>query len=164
MSTNYYRIPKTSETIQRFQRLGTELQGLDLVSPADTLNLFRTIQDPDDEWTHMSPWDQFVDGLCVHLGKRSSGWKFLWNWNSRKHYKDKESLLKYIRSGRIVDEYGALQNTEEFIEMALSWCVPNGWDIARYNKENPRTKPSWYEGTHEEYIDGLRVSTSVDFS
>lgn len=163
MGTNYYRIPKTSETIERFQKLHVAIQDLDLVSPSDTLNEFRNIQDPDDEWSMMNPWDRFVNGLKVHLGKRSSGWKFLWNWNSRKYYANKEELLKYIRSGRVVNEYGELQDTEEFIQMALDWGKENGYDLETYQKNHPEHRRHWYTEKHEEYIDGLRVSTSTDF-
>lgn len=164
MGTNYYRIPKTSETIERFQKLHVAISDLDPVSPSDTLNEFRVHDDPNDEWSKMSPWDIFVNGMKVHLGKRSAGWKFLWNWNSHKYYRTKDELLAYIRKGRIVDEYGQLMDTEDFIIMSLEWGQPDGWDLERYEKENPTHRRSWYSEKHEEYIDGLRVSTSTDFS
>jgi len=50
------------------------------------------------------------------LGKRSSGWKFLWNWNDSKYYKTKEELFEFIRSGRVVNEYGDQMDQEEFIQ------------------------------------------------
>jgi hypothetical protein len=58
---------------------------------------FRYIDNPNDEWSSLSPWDEFIDGTNVHLGKRSSGWKFCWNFHKEKYYKDKESLLNFIR-------------------------------------------------------------------
>jgi len=164
MGTNYYRIPKTSETIERFQKLHASIAQLDPVSPIDSLNEFRVIKDPKDKRSTMSPWEVFVSGMSVHLGKRSAGWKFLWNWNSGKYYKTREQLLAYIRKGRIVDEYGQLLDTEEFIEMALNWNLSDGWDADAYLKEHPEHRSPWYSEKSEEYIDELRVSTSTDFS
>jgi hypothetical protein len=52
---------------------------------------------------------------------------------------------------------------EEFIQMALSWGQEDGWDIETYHKEHPEHK-FWGHRKHEEYLDGLRVSTSTEFS
>ena len=116
----------------------------------------------EDSWECENVWDKFVDGTKVHLGKRSSGWKFLWNFNNDKYYKDKESLLEFIRSGRIVNEYSEELNVEEFIEMSLSWGEDDGWDLETYYKENPTHRSPY--GKPERYVDGLRISDSVDFS
>jgi hypothetical protein len=116
----------------------------------------------EDSWECENVWDKFVDGTKVHLGKRSSGWKFLWNFNNDKYYKDKESLLEFIRSGRIVNEYSEELNVEEFIEMSLSWGEDDGWDLETYYEENPTHRSPY--GKPERYVDGLRISDSVDFS
>jgi hypothetical protein len=73
------------------------------------------------------------------------GWKFCWNFHKEKYYKDKESLLNFIRSGRVMDEYGEEMNVEEFITMALEWGQPNGL-------------------VADKEVDGLRVSSSTEFS
>ena len=117
------------------------------------------------EWQSISPWEEFLEGTNIHLGKRSAGWKFLWNWNDSKYYKNKEELFEFIRSGRVVDEYGKLMDQEEFIQMALSWGQEDGWDIETYYKEHPDHRMSFFSNEkHEEYIDGLRVSPSTEFS
>lgn len=116
----------------------------------------------EDSWECENVWDKFVDGTKVHLGKRSSGWKFLWNFNNDKYYKDKESLLEFIRSGRIVNEYSEELDVEEFIEMSLSWGEDDGWDLETYYEENPTHRSPY--GKPERYVDGLRISDSVDFS
>jgi hypothetical protein len=113
----------------------------------------------------MTPWDEFVDDLSVHLGKRSSGWKFLWNFHDNAHYTNKEELLDYVRTGRIVDEYGMEIDPEEFLKMALEWGQPDG---AVFNEEYEKKKPNIGRFFHgpEHYdldIDGLRVSKSTDF-
>jgi hypothetical protein len=53
---------------------------------------------------------------------------------------------------------------EEFIQMALQWGQENGWDIETYHKENPDRGDFILNRKHEEYLDGLRVSTSTEFS
>jgi hypothetical protein len=104
-------------------------------------------------------------GGVVHLGKRSRGWKFLWNPNvfvirhghsemSNGTYKwieepstpiytyplTKQGLHDFIfrEDVLIYDEYNELQDKEEFWQMALSWGYDNdneGWDAAGYEKE-----------------------------
>lgn len=163
MGTNYYRIPTAEEMEQRRIRLQVRIIGLKITPDLIESN-FAYIEDPSDQWTKLSPWDEFIDGTKIHLGKRSSGWKFLWNWNHRKYYKKKEDLLAFISSGRVVDEYGMEQSQDEFVEMALLWGQEDGWDIESYHRDNPDSRRIWPNEKHEEYIDGLRVSTSTEFS
>lgn len=145
-------------------------------------------------------------GGNVHLGKRSGGWKFLWNPNvyvTREIYKDEDRgeyrLGKYIpkflypltRAGikefiqrddvEICDEYGKIQNKDEFFNMAINWCY-NGWDSKKYYEEYPddnngyvckndltkyldQESINYISNSHSDfYMDGLRFSTSTDFS
>ena len=161
MGTNYYRVPQGHEMIKREQKFRIRINEMDSVNAGQIGRGFRSISVG--EWDYMSPWDEFLDGTNIHLGKRSIGWKFLWNWNDSKYYKTKEELFKFIKSGRVVDEYGELMDQEEFIQMALSWGQEDGWDIETYHKENPE-RNVWGHCKHEEYLDGLRVSTSTEFS
>ena len=160
MGTNYTRVPKTSDIIIKIQKLNIRLDEMDFASPSSAADDFRFIEDG---WERLSPWDEFIDGVNVHLGKRSGGWKFLWNWNNGDYYKTKEELLSFIRKGRVVNEYGELQDTEEFIQMALDWGKESGYDLESYYKDYPESN-IFPDSKHEEYIDGLRVSTSTDFS
>ena len=100
----------------------------------------------------------------VHLGKLSSGWKFLWDPNvyvvrnghmedvngSRMYVPDpdtplylypltKQGLHDFIFREDILiyDEYEELQDKEEFWQMAFSYGQ-EGWDAAGYEKEYPR--------------------------
>lgn len=160
MGTNYYRVPKGHEMIRREQRLRIRLDSMDTINPSEIQSGFRSISVGD--WDSISPWEEFVQGTKIHLGKRSSGWKFLWNWNDSKYYKNKEELFAFIRSGRVVNEYGEVMDQEEFIQMALSWGQESGWDIDSYYKENPDTSSVLFR-KREDYLDGLRVSTSTEF-
>lgn len=148
--------------IKREQKMRMRLDAMDVINPGDISRGFRSIEVGD--WDSISLWDEFLEGTNIHLGKRSSGWKFIWNWNDGKYYKTKEELFKFIRDGRIVDEYGEQIDVEEFITMALDWGKEDGWDIETYYKENPERDISIRQGVYEQYIDGLRVSTSTDFS
>lgn len=162
MGTNFYRVPKGNEMIKREQKLRLRIDAMDTINPGVISRGFRSIEVG--EWDSISPWDEFLEGTNIHLGKRSGGWKFIWNWNDGKYYKTKEELFKFIRDGRVVDEYGTQMDVEEFITMALDWGKDDGWDSETYYKENPRYRTLWSSEKHEQYIDGLRVSTSKDFS
>lgn len=113
----------------------------------------------------VSPWDEFLNDMTIHLGKRSSGWKFIWNFHKNKYYQDKKTLFDFIRSGRVVDEYGDLIDNEEFIKEALEWGEPDGYI---YNQEylnmHPSERPSFNTSEHfSKIIDGLVVSPNDEF-
>jgi hypothetical protein len=166
MSTNYYRIPKQKVVREKYLDLVEKINDIDIFSPEQIYNEFRIIEKGFERW---SPWDEFIDGLNIHIGKRSGGWKFLWNFQEGKFYTNKEELLKFIRSGRVVDEYGELQDTEEFIKMALEWGQPDGYVLDK-NYMDEQSKLAHYKPFtdmskyYDKEIDGLRVSSSVEFS
>ena len=165
MGTNFYRIPTHEEMITRKMELLGHINGLDL-SPHNIESGFKTIS-PRKEWEWFSPWEMFLEDTSIHLGKRSSGWKFCWNFHNNKYYDDKESLLEFIRAGRVVDEYGEEQDVEEFITMALEWGQPNGLVVNQeYRKsERMKGKGSFFDDPKydDKIIDGLRVSSATDF-
>jgi hypothetical protein len=165
MGTNYYRIPKVDEINSRYQKLTRRLQEMDMWNPSLIEDGYRFIENPEDEWSRLSPWDEFTEGTSVHLGKRSMGWKFCWNFNNNKYYSNKEELLDFIRKGRVVDEYGLPMKVEEFIEMSLSWGQPDGM-VADKEYFDKHERLSWFnsEDHYDKEIDGLRVSSSTEFS
>jgi len=163
MGTNYYRIPTHEEVEKRKALLIEEIKNLP-ISPSDIERRFS--EQLDDSWESFSPWDMFNLDMRIHLGKRSSGWRFCWNFNNNKFYSNKEELLAFIRSGRIVDEYGKEEPVEEFIEMALNWCLDGLVGNAQYHRTMQEKNPNhWYtESLVDKEIDGLRVSSSTSFS
>lgn len=165
MGTNYYRIPKVDEINSRHQKLHMRLQEMDRWNPSLIEGGYCFIDDPEDEWSKMSPWDELMDGMSIHLGKRSGGWKFCWNFHNGKYYNTKEELLNFIRKGRVVDEYGEQIDVEEFIEMALDWGQPDGM-VADKSYFDEHHRSSWFnnESHYDKEIDGLRVSSSTEFS
>lgn len=108
----------------------------------------------------------YIIGGVVHLGKRSSGWKFLWNPNvfviRNGHLEDNNGTRRYVsdpdtplytypltKKGLksfidredvlIYDEYGELQDKEAFWKMALEWGYEKdgeGWDAASYEEKH----------------------------
>ena len=166
MGTNYYRIPTVEEVNSRKERLTDELHKMDL-SPSSVESKFHF--PIVDSWERESPWDKFIDGISIHLGKRSGGWKFCWNFHKNKYYSNKEELLKFIRDGRVVDEYGEEWNVEKFITMALEWEQSDGLVInEQYRRDQISKGHGMFCLENEKYddliIDGLRVSESIDFS
>ena len=133
-------------------------------------------------------------GARIHLGKRSGGWKFLWNPNVIKVWDSdaceyaynyvypltREGITNFVMREDVVitDEYDEVQDPAEFLEMTFNWCK-DGLDGKEY-QTNPKYNASpcypdternnfWrslgYEPEYYDfYSDGLRFSTSVVFS
>jgi hypothetical protein len=165
MGTNYYRIPTAEEMESKKKRLIQEVMDLEL-SPS---NIERGFNIPkEDSWDSESVWSRFIEDTSIHLGKRSSGWKFCWNFHKNKYYSNKEELISFIRSGRVVDEYGEELEVNEFIFMALNWGEPDGLVVNEEYRKKERAKGHgsfWMDSERYDdlIIDGLRVSTATEF-
>ena len=160
MGTNYYRIPTQLEMEERKAKLIKDIADLDM-SPSNIESEFRQYGD---SWDMESAWDIFTKETSIHLGKRSGGWKFCWNFHNNKYYSNKEELIQFVLSGRVVNEYGDEIEPQEFLDMAFEWGQPDGL-IAdeKYIRENS----SWISNPQDyadKIIDGLRVSSSTEFS
>jgi hypothetical protein len=158
MSTNYYRIPTQDEMELKKKKLIKDILNLEM-TPSEIQMSFRVEKEGDLDYE--TPWDRFNDGIKIHLGKRSKGWKFLWNFNDNKYYTNKEELFNFIRSGRVVDGYGDEIYVGEFISMALNWEQPYGFDSVSSQKVNNTNR---YGTPHDKDIEGLRVASFTDFS
>lgn len=165
MGTNYYRLPK--DLIEIRQKLKDAIDNASDLQLTNSLSnrgssLFEDIVNYD--WK-----DEEGNNVLVHLGKRSGGWKFLWNFHRMKFYHDKETLLNFIREGRVFNEYGEEIDSEEFIDMALNWC-PDGHDSFNpapcYDFKTGELLPPQprFSFPHDTYIDGLRISTPQETS
>ena len=165
MGTNYYRVPTHEEMLKRQQTLIQQVTSMDM----SIENLEREMKyiSPTKDWEWFSPWEMFINGTNIHLGKRSSGWKFCWNFHKDKYYQDKETLFEFIRSGRVVNEYGEELEVNEFIVMALNWGEPDGLVVDQDYRKEQRSKGMGTFFDDPKYddriVDGLRVSSSDDF-
>ena len=147
MGTNFYAriIPKEEDK----QRL------IDAINN----NVYNVIEDLASE-LYGSRNEYSRRGNVIHLGKRSCGWKFLWNPNVIRYcdgYIDSETkefvpVWKYdhvyplTKQGitdfvmredvEIKDEYGEIQDPKEFLEMAFSWGQENGYTSKTYEESH----------------------------
>lgn len=164
MGTNFYmkRIP-TEDDIQMMSTLALEQK-------LDELQAFVT------ELNHE-----------IHIGKRSCGWKFLFNHQDGKYFdpRHQESLKAWLDDPhyKIVDEYGDKYTFEEFWQMVREWDANprNDWDDAAYRKyefdkgnrydmscssDVARKTYNMFGVTplyYDFWLDGLRYSTSTEF-
>lgn len=205
MGTNFYAriIPKQEDKQKLIEAINKDQ--FDVIT-----NLSRKIYSDSDSYD--------VNGI-IHLGKRSGGWKFLWNPNVRRHivgridetkeyHKDNikweyEYLYPLTKQGIsdflhrddvvIVSEYyndeDPIYNgdedkltADEFLEMAFNWGKEDGWDSNGYKKYQIEKGKRYYDYSNSErdemweslgykvnngcdfYSDGLRFSTSLEFS
>ena len=186
MGTNYYAriIPKEEDK----QKLKEAIDNNDY----NTIeSMVKQMYSSLDEYSHK--------GGEIHLGKASCGWKFLWNSNVHEYcngfydknnhfvpvYKSwklyeltKQSITDFIMRDdiEIYDEYGDLEDKQEFLEYALNkdgidnkeyytnpeyeagYCYPESEESLRRFK-NLGFTPEYGEF----YSDGLRFATSIDF-
>lgn len=158
-----------------------------------------------------------IKGGCVHLGKESGGWKFLWNpniflvRNGHSEWTDhgdgsrssrwipepntakyvypltKEGIKAFIdrEDIEIYDEYGEKQDKNSFFQEALEWMTWRGkeaLDSDSYYRETTERGLRGFSFRNDYtdfleslgyklsmdksdfYSDGLRFSTSTDFS
>ena len=60
----------------------------------------------------------------IHIGKRSSGWKFLWDVHGFKYFNPtKESIFDFLKSGTIIDEYRQEVSFDDFINNGLEDAI-----------------------------------------
>lgn len=93
----------------------------------------------------------------IHIGKRSSGWKFLFSLALRNHldidHDFKENLRKFLEIGYIEDEYGERYDFDTFWkEFVVDF--QDGIDSEEYNKREPN---QMYPG-HDTYHCGYRFT------
>ena len=91
MGTNYYRIPSVQEMDEKKSKLIEDIKNLD-ISPSSIVFNFKIVGET---FEQISYWDEFTENTSIHLGKRSGGWKFLWNFHDNKYYSNKEELFNW---------------------------------------------------------------------
>ena len=170
MGTNYYRIPTEEEIKNRQMKLAQRVKYLDL-SVANISNFFSDIEKNKNEWDKQNCWEEFTHELQIHIGKNSGGWKFLFNHNNWKYYENMEELKSFIKSGRLINEYGEEQDIDEFWKLIEAKQkdseMING---KQYYEEGVGKEDAWgnkmakEQNYYEEIHWGYRFSTSIEFS
>lgn len=96
----------------------------------------------------------------IHLGKRSYGWQFLWDYHDGKYFNSNlDSIKEFLSQDDIIiyDEYGNFYEVEQLFNDELANCL---YKDATHN--------DGMDGEYSEYYfkseDGLRFSKFEDFS
>lgn len=103
----------------------------------------------------------------IHIGKRSGGWKFHWDHNYFQYYKpSKESLIEWLKSGQIVDEYGDEFTFDQFWNEEIDHFLYEGYDMASFAKKYPHESHGWWdmEGRKRELLRRCPELKDVEFS
>lgn len=115
--------------------------------------------------------EELEKGHDIHLGKRSYGWQFLWDYHKGELYgASLKSIKKYIndKGGVIMNEYGEKFSTEEFFENEIGDCLykdEKHCDARQYHQNHPEEPLHYNIDQHEfQSKDGLRFSYDEDFS
>lgn len=94
----------------------------------------------------------------IHLGKRSYGWQFLWDYHNGKYYDENlESIKIFLEDKIIYDENDEVFSLDDFLNDELGGCL--------YNKDGKLDDGMNSEYSHEFFLsDGLRFAKFEDFS
>lgn len=155
MGTNYYlrRIP----TEEDYNKIVYYAIKKDIYDDYDRENLFSIIHDLNRH---------------IHLCKISSGWYPLFEHHNGLLFDlNRQSLVEYTKQFQIVDEYGEIISFEKFWDKIDSWYNIVGLkdnqksSRSQYTYCDLLTKHTGINPEHDDfYIDGIRFSTSTDFS
>ena len=107
----------------------------------------------------------------IHLGKRSYGWQFLWDYHGGKFFEDNlQSIQEYLKNsgGEIQDECGEKITVENFFNDELKSCLykdDTHDTLESYYAKYPERDRWGISPSREEFIskDGLRFSKNQDF-
>lgn len=113
------------------------------------------------------------DELCdeipqdIHIGKRSCGWKFLWNANRFEYFKPTiESLHEFLKSGDIYDEYGVKFTFEDFMNDEAGPSIDNGIDGIDWFNKHPEEYRYIRDSTNTEFFEknyNIDVNRACEF-
>ena len=149
MGTNFFCIEKISRR-QRSKIKSLLREYIEVIDKVDTACYFHKL--------HSKYNEMILDCIPekVHLGKRSWGCQFLWDYHKGRYFKaNLESIKKYLKDKIIFDEYDEVFSLDQFLNEEIADRLYNT-DGKLY--DGIETLPSDY------FIsDGLRFSKSEDF-
>lgn len=94
----------------------------------------------------------------IHLGKRSAGWQFNWEYHPEYYADNLESIMKFLSRDDIVivDEYNTKFSLDEFFNKEIGYCL--------YNDPEKYINGSQYEEneTGRRYVWSIKEWTSKD--
>lgn len=85
----------------------------------------------------------------IHIGKRSYGWRFLWDAHEFRYFEPNEdSIYEFLNSGIIKDEYGREFTYKEFMDGEVGDSLTEGFDLEKYYAEYDTER--WYHAPKNE--------------
>lgn len=102
MGTNIYARP-----IKQYESWNARKQ--ENITEAQNANLIGLVPLIEEYWNDRKPQP-------IHIGKRSAGWRFLFNHNDWKYYTTIEELKEFLKECEITTEYGTTESFEDFWE------------------------------------------------
>ena len=150
MGTNFFCVEKISRK-QRSKIKSLLREYIGLVDKVDTACDFHELH---------SKYNKMISDIIperVHLGKRSYGWQFLWDYHDGRYFKaNLESIKKFLKDKIIFDENKEVFSLDQFLNEEIADYLYNT-DGKLY--DCVELLPSYY------FIsDGLRFSKSENFS
>lgn len=137
MGTNFYaRIIPKEEDIKRVHRI------IDGYLTGNTLEI-------DD--------DILKDAVQkIHLGKRSSGWQFLWQANPKYYQDNLESIKEFLSQDDVIiyNEYEERFTLEKFLNKEIGYCLYNNPEYFMNGRQ--------YVEKHNESFDDFGEWTTED--
>ena len=98
-----------------------------------------------------------ISKSIIHLGKRSAGWQFLWDYHDGKYFKPTlESIKDFLKDKDIFNEYDEHFTLEQFINDELKQSL--------YKDKNHNNGIDGEYSSHYFISDGLRFSKFENFS
>ena len=150
MGTNFFCVEKISRR-QRSKIKSLLREYIGLVDKVDIACDFHELH---------SKYNEMISDIIpekVHLGKRSHGWQFLWDYHDGRYFKaNLGSIKKFLKDKIIFDENNEVFSLDQFLNEEIADYLYNT-DGKLY--DCVELLPSYY------FIsDGLRFSKSEDFS
>ena len=92
----------------------------------------------------------------IHLGKRSSGWQFLWQANLKYYQDNLESIKEFLSRDDVIiyNEYEERFTLEEFLDKEIGYCL--------YNDPDKFINGRQYAEKHNESFDDFGEWTTED--
>jgi hypothetical protein len=140
MGTNVYLIPHIEDEVKKQMYTAIELDEMDV--------LMELIPEK------------------IHIGKRSAGWQFLFDFNKGKYYdKSRKSLDRFFETGQLINEYEEKLTIDQFWKEYVDDFKDGYTQVTYLEKEDKgsysgRSSLIWEDETFE---DGLRWSAYTNF-
>lgn len=152
MGTNFYAIqPLSKKKREKINNIISEFLSKLTENSSDTNNLWNLYKERVDNEIQEP----------IHLGKRSAGWQFLWDYHNGRYYTSTlEGIKNFLKDKVIIDEYDNKYTLDEFLDDQIGYCL--------YNKDGNLEDGinGMYNYYSSEYFnnDGLRFAKFEDFS